>query len=72
MPDVRAALIERARRRCGTILPCGNRKMLEQCFTRLPDGTLSFWFNTPDGNSHVEIKKAETAESSDGYERTRN
>jgi len=61
MPDARAALIQRARRRCGAVLPCGNRRTLKQCFTRLSDGALSFWFNTPDGNSHIEIESGEAS-----------
>ena len=69
MPDVRAALIQRGRLRCGAVLPCGSRKTLEECFTRLPSGALSFWFNTPDGNSHIEIEKAFLGKSSKEIER---
>ena len=58
MPDARAALIERARRRCGAILPCGSRRTLEECFAVI-QGKLAFWFNTPDGNSHIEIESGE-------------
>lgn len=54
MPDARAELIRRARRRCGVVLPCGSRRSLRDCFTTLPDGRLALWFNTPDGNTHLE------------------
>ncbi len=54
MPDLRAALVTEARARHGVILPCASKQTLEECFTQLPSGELIFWFNTPDGNTHIE------------------
>jgi hypothetical protein len=54
--DWRARLIRKARRRHGAIRPCAGRRSLRDCFTRLPDGELALWFNTPDGNTHIEIE----------------
>ncbi len=51
---IQEQLIARARERCGEILPCGKRRSLEENFTQLPSGELVFWFNTPDGNTHIE------------------
>ena len=44
---IKARLLKKALRSCsgGTILPCGNKKSLEECFTRSPSHYI-FWFNT--------------------------
>lgn len=53
----RRRLFERARKHYGEVNPCAGRNW-EGCLTR-ERGLLLFWFNTADGNTHVE-KEEET------------
>jgi hypothetical protein len=50
------SLIDRAKAEHGTILPCGGKACLEDCITEEPGVGRIFWFNTPDGSTHVEIE----------------
>lgn len=49
-------LLDKAHRQYGVIVPCGNRLRLQDCFSVI-QGRLAFWFNTPDGNSHIEVER---------------
>jgi hypothetical protein len=55
---VQREMIEQAVQKHGTILPCGNRNHLEECFTALDGATVCLWYSTPDGSTHVVVKRA--------------
>jgi D-alanyl-D-alanine dipeptidase len=59
-------MIEQAMQKHGTILPCGYRSSLEECFTALDAATLCLWYSTPDGSTHVVVKRTPAAGSAVG------
>jgi len=56
MTGTQERLLQQARKRCGTIEPCSGRNW-EGCFSVI-GGMLILWFNTPDGNTHIERENA--------------
>lgn len=48
-------MVSQALKRFGRIYPCGNCATFSRCFS-IEDGQWIFWFNTPDGSTHVEIR----------------
>lgn len=45
-------LINKARRKYGTIYPCARKENYDQCFTQI-NKKLYFWFNSQDQSTHI-------------------
>ncbi len=52
MNDIKAHLIEQARREYRRIFPCARRGDLDECFT-VEGNKILFWFNTDDDSTHM-------------------
>ncbi len=52
MIEHKLRMIERAIERHHHIYPCRTAESLDECFTR-SGGTLFFWYNTDDHNTHI-------------------
>ncbi|MBD3346979.1 MAG: hypothetical protein GF401_18145 [Chitinivibrionales bacterium] len=52
MSRLQKKLIKMALKQHKTILPCGDKKSLEECFTQHED-TMLFWFNTHDKTTKI-------------------
>ncbi len=52
MNTIKKTMIKKAKCRFKKILPCGERRSLDECFTVEKDKVL-FWFNTEDESTHV-------------------
>ena len=60
MVDIKAKLMKKAVEKYGRILPTQDYKTLEECFTyEAIWRTWFFWFNTPDGNTHLVKERLE-------------
>ncbi len=60
MNRMKQRLIKKAKGIHKTVLPCGGKSSLSDCFT--DDGArLVFWFNTPDQSTHVLMSKQRAA-----------
>lgn len=49
---IRKEIIKEAQKKYSEIVPCGLKKSFDECFDVL-DGTVVFWFNTKDKNTHL-------------------
>jgi hypothetical protein len=52
MNAIKKTMIKKAKSRFKKVLPCGQRRNLDECFTVEKDKVL-FWFNTEDESTHV-------------------
>jgi len=59
MEETKEYLIKRAQDRHGDIYPCGRTGSLHECFTTNLHGDMVFWYNTPDGRTHIIVNNQE-------------
>ncbi len=52
MNAIKRIMIKKAESRFKKILPCGQKRNLDECFT-LEKGRVLFWFNTEDKSTHL-------------------
>ena len=52
LEETKAILINEAKMRYHTILPCGRKNSIDECFTYFR-GRLILWFNTRENDTHV-------------------
>jgi hypothetical protein len=52
MNTIKKTMIKKAKSRFKKILPCGQRRDFDECFT-VENDKVFFWFNTEDESTHV-------------------
>jgi hypothetical protein len=56
--DLKQSMVEEARERYGTILPCGSKRELADCFTEERSlGIIIFWFRAPSQSTRVVVRR---------------